>query len=328
MFKQRINVLVGEQHNNFDILKPMVEIGDTEVFLVDKPSYRNDGNNVIKNFDCGFYVPTYDSTEHLKYDESCIANDRMPKSVQFNILNDIANKLKIKNFRQTETLYFKGKKISNALPTKPKYILKMEYGARGVNQFIIDTSKAPLTETVGQIFDNDYKDDINTSKKLIDWIEKTFKNNEVVYLNGSPNFDGEAFTSISKDDMILQEFVDNVKSEHRLIKMPNGDVYCSDRSYREYENGYKQATGADGVYHEFKLIDGSNKFDVEIIQMVSCIPNFPFGSLDLFYTNDDKFGFFEFSCQFGHSAMSYELKKKIHIDVLKYLIKNKLGLDL
>ena len=316
--------------NNFFCLPQGTIINSKKVVFTNHPQYDIIDGKLETNFD---YLIT-DGGELDSYSDNIV--DLLPadRVVVLKRYSKITQAVRftnyINNYRPCSLaaigaiipkVYYSSEPITqnHIVPNGIKVVIKPIHGARGIGQFVIDTSKVPF-KTIHDVISDFIKGKLETEglfKKLEPWKDY------YIYSKGTEKYEHEGL-NLLKSGYMVQEYIDGVNAEYRLITDYKGEVaYCQKRSIVEKSSGYPQAIGSEITTTERNdIIDFS-----EIASKYKYIPDFiketigPMNSVDLFTTKDGKWGIFEHCNQFGMSGIPNEVAFKLHKDFIANMIK-------
>jgi len=204
-----------------------------------------------------------------------------------------------------------------------KVVVKPLDGARGIGQFLIDPTVIPLSVIV-DLLDTFRRDQITRE----DVLKKLHKfDPQLKYATAGEKYEGEGFDAIKSQGFCVQDHINNIKSEYRLITGHNGEiVYCQRRSIRsQTEDGFRQATGSETNSAKgtdiMSINDVLSADDREALLELTTTVIGPLSSIDLFITMDNKWGIFEYCNQFGIKGVPPKLVEKMHADMLMKMIR-------
>lgn len=190
-------------------------------------------------------------------------------------------------------------------------IIKPSDGARGSNHLVVPANMVP--SVVRYLPGLKLKD---FSKKFPDIIiSKGSDMDEVVY----PTL----------DEMVVCERLTNVTKEYRLLTSA-GKIYYRERS--RIPGSYTQANLNLDSFSNISMAEyldmEDGTFPIELCETLKEFIKYvdlPFGSIDLYHTEDDKWGIFEYSEQFGFHGADVGFIRKLHLDAVEHILIDKLG---
>lgn len=286
-------------------LFPVYKVNEIDITFHKDPNIQVQNNKIVKNFDILLDFDVGSNNSDINQYSRLLGNKfikiiRYPKSIQQVMLANISDELGVELILpKTWTTY--NRNFINA--TCKKCLIKMEYGACGYNQVLIDTF------LVDQFITNVG----NTSY------------NEIVQLFPTAIFTKPYFSNEEKDksyfnghDFLVQEFFDDIEKEYRVIVVGD-NMYIREREIHD-NSGFKQANldydvpkKEEKIYHNACDILPDNI--INVIRKLNLI----IGSVDVF-TYNGNFGIFEFSPEFALSNVSPQLEEKILNDFLEFIL--------
>lgn len=295
-------------------LKPGIMINNEFIFIHEDPIVTIQNNKVIKNFDILIDFQINPDLQ-LLLDAAYISLLRYKKSIQSVILNKIILNNNFIDKCIIPKSYGNGQSFSishaNCISNNSKVVIKRENGARGCSQVLLDSYL--LYDFMGMSASS-----LNVLKKRfptaiftgiiqdhIDYKESEIKDNNGAY----SYFDG--------DSVFVQEYIENISNEYRVLV--SGDyLYCRERVINS--NPFPQANSSfeDGLNNSNVYINAENVLDSTIIKVIKDL-DLKLGSVDIF-KKDDKFGIFEFSTEFGLSAVEPSFINELFIGFIKHII--------
>ena len=334
----KVHIVVSRLMNNFGILPQGIVIGGKRVFFHNDPRMSADGDTVHFNFD---YMIT-DGT--IMIDSNVDAESIVPahmlsitkrynKFEQMTRLRNFATeqakkgKFDIDNFIVPGVWYNKQQSgLSNlVIPDEEKVIVKPVDGARGIGQFMVKLDKIPFVVFVETL--DRYRLEKITEEQF--WLGLNKFSGCYVYSTAGEHYENEGLASLKNQGYMVQGFVKDVCSEYRLLTDLDGKIaYCQMRGIRDKDQSeFPQATGSDT-----NSIEGSdivpieevvNKRTLRDLNAVASKVVGPLSSIDLFLTEDDRWGIFEYCNQFGIKGVPMETTFKLHYDFVERLIGDK-----
>lgn len=197
------------------------------------------------------------------------------------------------------------------------YLIKANDGARGAGQIIVPSYYNPLA--VYQKFSNG--DGINHTELLQ-------KYPDVIICTEGENHKGEGKDMMSQQGIIIQHIVRDIDAEYRLLVGPDA-IYACTRKNRG--GAFPQATGVSDRY-DYHQANGELTLDMlrlpgtitdEIRETIGKLGLVGI-SMDLFVTKEGKWGFFEYSSQFGTAAFYTDFMRRFHKDIVLHALKTTL----
>lgn len=318
--------------NNFFCLPQGTIINNKKVLFTNQPRYDIVDGRLETNFD---YLIT-DGTVSNAYSDNIV--DMLPKEkvAVLRRYSKITQSIRLTKYVSKYTplamdslniiipkVYFSEETLTlnHIVPNGIKVVIKPIHGARGIGQFVIDTSKVPfktIHELIFKFTENKLEID-ELFQKLEPWKDC------YIYSKGTEHHEYEGLYLL-KNGYMVQEYIDKVNSEYRVITDYKGDIaYCQKRSIVEKSPGYPQAIGSEIITSERDdIVDFSEEFSNSLV-MSNFIKEVvgPMNSVDLFVTEDGKWGIFEHCNQFGMSGVPNEIAFKLHKDFISNMMKQK-----
>lgn len=320
-----VAVTDNEYINNIDLIGAgyYSEKHKASVVVIGNPKASIVGDEVITNFD----IILHANRSHPLQDDSSVSwtdiignrsvgIDRVSKAVMQPIMAKYAKNKNMSLFVPVKTYLSNTRMASKDHPELifggdlPKsYVIKSCHGAQGYGQIVIkDRDKISLQKLMDAIWKNDYS-------SLVSFADN---HRDVVQLIG----DGgrKTMEQINNQGCIAQEIIKNISAEYRILAVNNGDIHYI--THRERKGGeYKQANGCNTPFREVRSLNyfiKDKKMVSEIKDMVKMICNKfgPLQSIDLFLTNDGRWGIFEFSNQFGVVGPGPKIVKDILVKLI------------
>lgn len=322
--------------NNIDVLPPSYVYQGVRYIIHEDPVVQYDGLEVFKNFD--FMIASRSCPNSivtmLEEDKDYIEVGRDSKVWQQFCINrkNHPNQLRLNTYVRST------KPTDRTIPPEPdtmgKLIVKPVTGARGLGVFIIDASMvnpalvlrwiSSITSAVDGASEK-YPDQDpyeHLKKELDEFLAKPHIKDAVTYHCGDEDEPNEGLIAYYGQDYIVQNYVPNIESEYRLIAHTGRIQYIQKRT-RTGES-FKIASGAGGISKQIiQLEDMSDQypwFD-EVKKLVSTLGR-DLISLDLFVTDDNQWGIFEYSNQFGVTGIPVAINKEIHRSYIAELTKH------
>jgi hypothetical protein len=182
-----------------------------------------------------------------------------------------------------------------------KIVIKPEDGARGLCHFVVDFDQV----SVGP-----FLRDLYGKTKIADMAEKYAPH---AHLSHGQAWDDEESQQVKDEgNFTFQRFVDNIATEVRILTNHVSDVgYACIRS--RIGDEYKQATSATPILEDIKSIDGKvlgemfgDPAEYAIFcQLLEEVIG-PMQSVDLFFTEDGRWGICEYCNQYGIAGVPRE----------------------
>lgn len=317
--------------NNFNPLFPISEYrGVTFVFQRD-PLITVTDNKINTNFDLLITTRHDPYIEQLLEDHQLVKIDRVPKEVQSLRLAKKAKELDLKNYLPNRVYYFQDLDlVVEALTEGKTYVVKPRMGARGLGMFLIDTKKIKLSSFLDVLspllFSNG--ENFPTNEKKSKYIETIVThhdmNNGVEFFTGEESFDFESAEAITDWGIMIQEHIPNIIEEYRLV-VSNGYIH-SIRKRGIKDQNLRQAIPSGLIdapiitREEFTTYLKSKGIEFKEVESLTQVAGDAPHSFDLFLTEDNQWGFFEYSNQFCIKDIPNELVREIHLSYLHKLL--------
>lgn len=218
------------------------------------------------------------------------------------------------------------------IPTDVDLVLKPATGARGIGQYLLKQTRTRGKRTWTTVIDEFLKG-LRKERKVV-----PVEGIETVVGKGMEKTDAEGLVSLLQDAPIIEEHIKGIFAEFRLIVVGGSIVYAQRRHPRGVDNEFVQATGSSGhsddgmmidsahVYRDLAELFGYSKLENKwsqvtlpsIVRLMNRLPNLV-NSVDLFLTEEGKWGVFEFSPQFGMEGIDSNRQALIHLKLLQKL---------
>lgn len=308
--------------DNFQHLPQSFNYGGDFVRIHRSPAVDIDRDQISCNFDLLITDQYYSKspigirwTDLLQADQLVVLN-RPPKPAQAMQMLTIAAAKDLRHYRHVPTWLATSCSKGTDAPWifgsgfKGRCVIKHLNGARGIGQIMFDADRVPVDTVVHAA---------RCGKDALLKLKERFPTISIPTARGRT---GEEPFNLLKEDVFLQEVVEDVVAEYRMLLRPDGAHWVFNRS-REPQDGFEQACG---VFDEFKpendhwTLSGDVahplcRFESEIKTMFSEL-GMTYGSVDLFTTSNGQWGVFEHSNQFGTAGYSVDLMSKYHIDFI------------
>lgn len=200
-------------------------------------------------------------------------------------------------------------------------VLKHEYGSRGMGQVVFDTKDYSPKEVLSAFisYQKAYNDKVSdaelTDEEHIEIIKQTIPKVRIGYDTSVGVM--ETINSIVDGPLFIEEFVEGVTAEYRILIGPTKKVVVP-RSI-EVVDGYPQAIGSTGgmkeTLPEFHAVQGYVTQAVDMLREIGLV----YASADLFVTGEG-WGLFEYANQYGANGIHSKHTREIQEDLLQYLI--------
>lgn len=297
--------LVGDRvEYNFDILQDWGGIKFADVDLRDiVPSHRIS------------ILPRYTKTVQMarlinaadKYRASGITNSQYNKSKWLHVPTWFTGRTWNKN-------------LSVPVTDTGKVVIKPNDGARGIGQFVVDTSNITTQAFLAEFYKS-FEESV-TDSAVEDFCKRM--NGIASYHSDNENGRHEGIHSLLGQGAVVQSFVPNIAAEFRLITNALGDVtYVQKRRIERVDSGFPQAIGSGVGDSTDKCVCLTDVLSPESIKMLNYVARTaigPMNSIDLFVTDDGHWGIFEFCNQFGTTGIPSDQLIKMHVDYVVGLI--------
>ena len=332
---KRINAVVATHAmNNWDVLGQGVVVGDYEVYFHRDPRMSIQDGRVRFNFDVvvddGSLMIDKMKLHHLVPPRRVHTIKRYNKVEQqmrllalVELNNDEENGFLFKNFYPL-TMHHNPQMngFSQLINPERPVVIKPLDGARGIGQFLVDPAMIPLTVVV------DVLDGLVRGRVEIDDVLPTLRKFDPTfeYATSGEREENEGLHAIKSQGFCIQDYVPKIKLEYRLLTGQDGEIaYCQRRDIRSKNNtGFAQATGSeansakgDDIVAIRDVLSGS---DLQGLQEMARLVG-PLSSIDLFITEDEKWGIFEYCNQFGMKGVPIQLAQTLHSEMILSLIK-------
>lgn len=194
-----------------------------------------------------------------------------------------------------------------SLPKSDKVVIKEQFGARGSNQVVVPSN---MVTTL-----------LKHSRGLTMAEVKT-KFPDLIYSEGT-NPDAIFFNKPA--DLFMSELVPAVKNEWRLLV--GGDkIYGRERVIKQ--GPYPQANLDHDVFPTVQTVvyePIEDMFDEALVKTLHAMVDFiklPLGSVDLFLTQDGRYGIFEYSTQFAFHGADNHFIRQLLLDGMDKVLRD------
>jgi hypothetical protein len=309
-----------------------------DVMIHSQPRYQLGAKGVETNFDLFINnhldkSPDEAEWNHLLPADMIHVHPRYPKHTQAMKLL-AAEQPKNSKFRPVRTWsasLLAGNSNSYSFGHDPEgsVVIKPREGARGIGHFIANLDMISLGQLFGCI-----KAEESTAKAIEEYFAP-----HVSYHPGDEREENEGLKSLREQGMVMQETVEGIKAEYRVLVDHNSDIFMilprervkrsEDEDINVHGTDYRQGTGSSCKVNKSSL--GSSLmyvFDEDETQIEAfkslvkqVIP--PMNSLDLFITEDGHWGIFEFSNQFGTVGVPVAKAHELHYNYIKHILDQK-----
>lgn len=306
---------------NFGGIHRLVVNVEGEKYLVnifDKYNITIQNGELISNIDI-FYVSHHETYQKLS-DFAPLLGNRLIYDKQYKKSANILtyNKLLAHDPSYIQTNVFgcfdSEEDKSEYVVPYGKYYVKPEYGARSLNQFIVNSKYVSLPYFISQLtdkFDLNVESNAERIKKLVDSAKgsiKHIKGNEQ-YVNEHANVNQE---------YCIQEAISDVAKEYRVINVGYGEeLYFFARNRNDANDGI-----VDNEINYTKL-DGHATINTMRKHLKDAFKknHFFYGSADVVITENGKWSIVETANQYGGADIRPEYKYKIAESVVTRLLK-------
>lgn len=274
----------------------------------------DDGNTRIDGFLMSAVVPS-DRLITIPRFNKVEQHLRIRTAVDDALLHDInlSNFISIDIYHNSQT-----NGNSHLLDITDPVVVKPLDGARGIGQFLIHHPSSVLLKVVDALTSM-RKGNLEVSD-VFDKLEP-YKDG-FTYSTAGERMPDEGLLAIKGDGICIQGFVPGIVYEYRLITDANCKVtYCQKRDIRQSEGGFPQAVGSSGTSDdEVPALKAFGEDDLEAIEYLAKAVVGPCSSIDVFVTDDRRWGFFEYCNQFGIVGVRTRVVKEICEGLLRKTI--------
>lgn len=276
------------------------------------PSITVYDNEPLTNFDYLISHNHGDVKTRYLIDEKVIYLERPGKDVMQVMMKKWAEKNRPKNFIPVPTFFTTNNETKYSQPVgffgeqlRGKIVIKPIHGARGIGHAIMDIDEVNLASFISDLGKPSL--DATAVEEKYARIEEDRPVKHVKLAHGSDEDTHDSYAHLREKNVIAQRLIENIKDEYRLIAIGGKvkAVLLRDRKGDEF----KQANGAPHIRdssREFnsleeldKVYGSNNAKDIEsLVEYISDKVS-PILSFDLFVREDNSWGMFEFSNQFG-----------------------------
>ncbi len=332
-------VIASNTMNNWDVLSQGIILGDDEYQVV----FHRDPRMSINESGVHFNFDIVVNDGNLTIDDIAIS-ELVPAQAIHTIrrYNKVEQQLRLLNYVTSHKQYLADRSgsfknfypvithhhhqsmgLTHLINPSNPVVIKPLDGARGIGQFLIDPKKVPLIAVI-DILDR-YRVGRLNAEDVLPALKKY--DPELRYATAGENREGEGLSVILSQGYCIQSYIPTIAEEYRLITGSGGAIaYCQKRTVRKASNSdFAQATGSDA-----NSCVGSDVCDIESVLAKKDLKELgeltrdvigPLSSIDLFLTEDGKWGIFEYCNQFGIKGVPFETTRKMHADLLYGLIK-------
>lgn len=327
-------VVISHQHpfiNNFDVLPLIMEVDGIRVLRLTHDQKTN------YSYSDGYMTnPTYDLliTDEMhgragyRDEVPLVSLPRLPKITQNMLVNSAALRCGLdsdSNFKPVKCFQLDDYSALGNFEDCMRIVAKHEYGARGLAQVVIDLTKVGFDKGRSLIYQvknrslegmADERD-----KRILELVASS--DGAVVLSKGHEKHDFE-YLDFIKDISIIQEVVENVTHEYRLLTNLDGTIVWSQE--RELEGDvFRTATGSNGDTKFLHLPENTLQAEHPVVfggvQDLLTEMKLGLNSIDLFITAEGKWGIFEYSNQWGIQGINTQWAKKYQETALMDILK-------
>lgn len=288
---------------------------DYDIIIHHDPVERFDGKETITNYDALINFQVVEGNEGLRPKGYTIP--RYNKLQQQELIASKVKELNLETYRSRVNAELNAK---HSYVELPKHILiKPMYGARSVSIVEVESS-VPLNMAKLLYLNCQYTsklDDLtadNVHTVLADLGKDMAM--KVTYHSGNERESGEALSILKSQVLFIEEYVPNVIEEYRLLV--DGDNNIAYMSLRDRAR-FLMTGDIDPSLSEGKGITTIDSLP-HIAKDFTALLNtgiFKHCSVDLFVTDDNKWGVFEFQNQYGTKFVPYDVVQELTLDVIK-----------
>jgi len=200
-----------------------------------------------------------------------------------------------------------------------RMVVKPGDGARGIGQFTVSTQNVNMDYFLKQL--NKLVEGEHTQEKLDEFLSQF--NGNVKYHTGSENFPLEGLGALKEDEIVVQEVIENIVKEYRVITDKNSrPAYWQERR-RPVGQNFPQATGGGAIIDHnalIMLVDIPSCINVALLEHLCRNVIGPLSSIDLFVTGDGSWGIFEYCNQFGISGVPQDVAFNLHAEFMQDIV--------
>lgn len=329
MNKQTVVVAIDDISNADNLLQmPFVQthlvetvegLIETKVVIHHSPKYRISGTGVDCNFDvmiANINPFSMGSADQLYFPSHRIyKSHRVSKRIQRLIMNrsgaGYPGYMPLRIWTPDLNV---GDNFSNSAyfgsGYEGKLVLKADNQARGIGQIVFDTKDY----SPGKIYYDSRK------VESLESFEEKLPLAALGYdTNNGPH---ESLKVLVRDNLFLEEFVEGIVSEYRVL-FGGGEFHVFSRERVNIHKDFYQACGSSAGMHDPIEIDQSDFRWTEVKGFIEALPT-RYGSLDVFFT-EDKWGTFEFCNQYGTCGVKSSYAEKNNLSFIKEVVTNYLN---
>lgn len=201
-----------------------------------------------------------------------------------------------------------------------RMVVKPGDGARGIGQFTVNTKNVNMDyflKDLGKLVEGEH-----TQEKLDAFLANF--NGSVEYHPGAEHFPLEGLGALKEDELVVQEVIENVKYEYRVITDKHSKpAYFQQRRIRDDESSFPQATGGGGTINRSLVVDAHeipSCVNMQLLEHICQELIGPLSSIDLFVTGEGMWGIFEYCNQFGISGIPQDIVFNLHAEFVQDLV--------
>lgn len=325
--------------NNFDVLGCALTLPDgTEVRFHDDPVVNIAGTTITSNFDLFISDDSSEARVHANMLDAeqviCLPRyDKMTQAIRLlRGFNDWSkeNSSATGGFKPLDT-WFVGPRATRNFPLcNNQVVVKPRDGARGIGQFVVSLSRVNLQHFIMNLREyitsvREKRDNTCTFDQFIaQW------QGMVSYHTGTERSPDEGLFALLDQGMVVQSLIPNVASEWRIITGFDGvPVYCQRRVIKDPDSALPQATGAGNLVdyesvHDWEKVFASDQHKHCFLHLCKHVIG-PMNSIDLFLTENNQWGIFEYCNQFGVAGIPVEMAYCIHHEFIQRAVNQYLG---
>lgn len=304
---------------NFGGIHRIIVPVDGEEYIVnifDSYNITIQGGQLLSNIDI-FYVSHHETYQKLSefaplLGKRLIYDKQYKKSANILAYNHIIDD---RDYIKTDIYgcFDNEEDLSEYVFPEAKYYVKPEYGARSLNQFIVNSKYVSLSYFLMQLsmYNENTVENAERIKKLVESAKGQIK-----HIKGNERYENEH--ADVKQDYCVQKAVENIKIEYRVINVGYGEhLYFFERQRNKANDGI-----VDNEINYIKVggHSGLSKMS-ETLKKAFKKNNFFYGSADIVVTEDDKWTIVETANQYGGADIRTHFKYEIANKVVQLLVK-------
>lgn len=223
------------------------EDGDVELILHTSPKYRHgDYGLVPANFDYLILGKQLDSSHHMERSPYVHVVNYLNKINQFSILlraKALAGEMKLvipkhSGMIDLEKVLKRDINFVGQQWVSGNYVLKPLSGARGIGQFLVNNNESKVKLEASVLISKlaNCKDDLSSILDNPNW--------NVIYNTHGENSENEGLNALRDQGVFLQEYIDNIEDEYRVLTDGEGELTYIQKRFRR-EDKFRQAIGSD-----------------------------------------------------------------------------------